>query len=57
MNLVIVQVDSKGKQMKIIKKGRAYIIVDNVKDEFNNVHFLKDKDALVKFNEKLETII
>lgn len=57
MDKVIKQLDSKGKQLKIIKRNKSYLVIDNQENEYSNVHFLKDNDATIKFSEKLDKIL
>lgn len=57
METLIIQAECRGKLVKLIKIKNQFKVLDNGTNEYENVTFMSDKQALITFREKAETII
>ena len=53
----IIKAETLGSYIQVVKNDLYSKVQDNKDDDYKNVYFIKESDALVVFNEKLETII
>lgn len=56
-NVLIMQVECKGKAVTLLKQNNQFKVVDNQDNEYKNVLFINQDHAMIKFNELMQKII